>query len=339
MRGNSVRLHQGRFRSDIRKNVFTERIVKYGKRLPRELVEEDSTSEGKTVTEIGKVPVADLILRQYVCWKYNTAEKKQSRRFLNCVEDNFLTQLVSEPTRGGASLDLLVTNREGLVGDVVVGGHLSNCDMTEFSIQGEVRRRVSKTTTVDFRKAGFDLLRMLVERVPREAVLRGKGVQEGWAFFKKEILKAQEQAVPVCCKTNRWGRQPAWLNRELLLGLREKRRVYHFWKKGQALPEEYRDLVKSYREKIRKAKAQLELNLATVVRDNKKCFYKYNNNKRAKENLPPLLDVGGNVATKDEEKAEVLNAFFASVFNRSVIPRVFSPLSWKTGTESRIKPS
>ncbi|KAK4808573.1 hypothetical protein QYF61_009876 [Mycteria americana] len=28
-----------------------------------------------------------------VCWKYNTAERKQSRRFLECVEDNFLTQL------------------------------------------------------------------------------------------------------------------------------------------------------------------------------------------------------------------------------------------------------
>ncbi|XP_069729747.1 uncharacterized protein [Phaenicophaeus curvirostris] len=28
-----------------------------------------------------------------ICWKYNTAEKKQSRRFLECVEDNFLTQL------------------------------------------------------------------------------------------------------------------------------------------------------------------------------------------------------------------------------------------------------
>jgi len=75
-----------------------------------------------------------------ICWKYNTAERKQSRRFLACVEDNFRTQLVSEPTRGGASLDLLFTNREGLVADVVVGGRLglSDHEMIEFSVRGEV---------------------------------------------------------------------------------------------------------------------------------------------------------------------------------------------------------
>ena len=80
--------------------------------------------------------------------------------------------------------------------------------------------------------------------------------------------------------------------------------------------EEYRGLVRSCREEIRKAKAELELRLATVVGYNKKCFYKYINNKEtAKESLHPFLHVRGNIANKDEEKAEVLNAFFASVFN------------------------
>jgi len=37
----------------------------------------------------------------------------------------------------------------------------------------------------------------------------------------------------MCRKMNLWGRQPAWLNMELLLGLGEKRRVYHFWKVGK----------------------------------------------------------------------------------------------------------
>lgn len=60
---------------------------------------------------------------------------------------------------------------------------------------------------------------------------------------------------------------------------------------------------------------------------------------RIKENLHSVMDVKGNVVTKDENQAEVLNAFFALAFISKVnIFQVPILPGWKIVTGSEMKP-
>ncbi|RMC20262.1 hypothetical protein DUI87_01108 [Hirundo rustica rustica] len=72
-----------------------------------------------------------------ICWRSNTAKHKQSMRFLESIDDNFLSQVMEDPTRNGVLLDLKLTNREGLIRDVKVGGSLGSIDheIVEFTIK------------------------------------------------------------------------------------------------------------------------------------------------------------------------------------------------------------
>ncbi|KAJ7427635.1 rna-directed dna polymerase from mobile element jockey-like [Willisornis vidua] len=121
------------------------------------------------------VPMGDFNFPD-VCWIYSTAERKRSGRYLDCVADNFLAQLVNEPTRGGVLLDLLFVNKERLVGIMSVDGHVGHSDhkMLVFSVLGEVTKDVNKTSTLNFQRTDFGLLRTVIWKVLCKAAPKNK---------------------------------------------------------------------------------------------------------------------------------------------------------------------
>ncbi|KFV13637.1 hypothetical protein N340_12895, partial [Tauraco erythrolophus] len=169
--------------------------------------------------------------------------------------------------------------------------------------------------TLGFRKADFGLFRGLLARVQWDEALEGRGAQESWLIFKDHLLQAQERCIPTKRKSGRNTRRPAWMNKELLDQLGHKKKAYRGWKQGQVAWEEYGEIVRVTRDQVRKAKALIELNLARDIKGNKKNFYRYvSDTKKSRKNVGPFRKETGDLATRDMEKAEVLNDVFASVF-------------------------
>ncbi|KAJ7422101.1 hypothetical protein BTVI_15446 [Pitangus sulphuratus] len=68
-----------------------------GYRPPNE-DDEDNELFYEQLADVSKSP-ALVLVRDYnlqdVCWELHKAQKRQSRRFLECMEDNFLLQLIN----------------------------------------------------------------------------------------------------------------------------------------------------------------------------------------------------------------------------------------------------
>lgn len=75
--------------------------------------------------------------------KKNSAGHTHSRSFLQCIRNNFPVHVMEETTKRVVLMDLVLINKEGLVGDVKVGGSLgcSDHEIAEIRNCGEEARQ------------------------------------------------------------------------------------------------------------------------------------------------------------------------------------------------------
>lgn len=87
-------------------------------------------------------------------------------------------------------LYLLLTNREGLGGDVVTNGCLGCSDQETAPDPRGVRQVSIRVQAPCFQRANFRFFRKMVGRISWETVLKSKGAQESHQAFKEDFLQA-----------------------------------------------------------------------------------------------------------------------------------------------------
>ncbi|RMC14369.1 hypothetical protein DUI87_09464 [Hirundo rustica rustica] len=117
---------------------------------------------------------------------------------------------------------------------------------------------------------------------------------------------------------------PAWLNKEHLDKHKQKNEACRGWKQGQVAWEEYREIVQTARNQVRKAKAVIELNMVKDVKIDE----------ASKQEKASISDKRAPISkeTQDMDKAEVLNDFFILVFT-SKCSRHTAPLTGGKGVD------
>ncbi|CAM4513742.1 unnamed protein product [Caretta caretta] len=254
-------------------------------------------------------------------WRTSASNNNRAQIFLDAIADGFLQQVVAEPTRGDAILDLVLVSNEDLIEEMVVGDNLGSSDheLIQFKLNGRINKNKSATRVFDFKRADFQKLRKLVREVDWTEEFMGLKVEEAWDYFKLKLQKLSEACIPR--KGKKFiGRscRPSWMSKHLREVIKKKQKAYREWKKGGISKESYLIEVRICRDKVRQAKSQVELDLAKGIKTNSKRFYSHINRKKTKkEEVGPLKTEDG-VEVKDNlGMAQYLNKYFASVFNKT----------------------
>ncbi|XP_053130019.1 uncharacterized protein LOC128335549 [Hemicordylus capensis] len=170
----------------------------------------------------------------HIDWVNSQSGQNKEVKFLDILNDCALEQLVMEPTREKATLDLILSDTQDLVRDVSVIDPLGNSDHSAIKSSihaGRESPRISNTDILNFRRGSFSKMRSMVKRKLKGKSRRVTSLQSAWSLLKTTILEAQLDCIPKRRKdTTKSRRMPAWLTGTVKEAIKGKKTSFRNWK-------------------------------------------------------------------------------------------------------------
>ena len=247
--------------------------------------------------------------------------------FVECIDDLFLHQVVTKPTRNiqgqkANILDLIITNDISNINNV---HHLaplgsSDHDVLVFETELTLENNEPSQPKFNFFKTDFKAFKTHLSQKDW-SILNDLNTNEAWDKFSNTLKDCFNKFVPKT-KSKTKKTQPFWLNNQCNKAIKKKYLYYKRFMQSKSSYDYNQYIKKRNKAKkvIRESVRNHEKKIVNESKHNSKPFWKYVNNllKRS-TGVANLIKPDNSFTKTDEEKADVLNNFFSSVFTKEDI--------------------
>jgi hypothetical protein len=262
-------------------------------------------------------------------WTTPGSADSKEFKFIEALRNNFLTQLVRQPTRFRGNekpslLDLIITNKEEVVRRITFQSGIGKSDhcLTKVELSREAHQAAITRDFRNFHKGNYNRLRGILDRDWARELNELDTVEDKWNHLLHKYNEAVERCIPLV-KQRKYYKTA--LDPKIRKKIKEKDRLHHEVLRthsNNAL-QKYRRVSNQVRYLTRKAAKNKEKRIAKESKENPKKFWKHVNSRlNRKSAIPDLRKVDGSLTSCDTEKASELGRYFASVFtDESATPR------------------
>ena len=266
-----------------------------------------------------------------LCRKVRTStidERIQANKLLSITDDYFLNQLITEPTRGKNTLDLVFTN---------ITNSLYDCNITKLPLLSDhnvielkmnsvsnkasppVQNNAENTDTqsynqYNFYKADYDEINKELSDTDWTEELANKSVEDQLTKFNEIVLNISAKHTSEKQANNRVYRSKYYKDRRALW--RKRRRVLNK-RPTESREKILRDIDENIKKSHKDEKLHNEHQAIDKISTNSKYFFSYaNKTRKTREKVGPFINKDTKEIISDAlEMAEALQTQFCSVFS------------------------
>ena len=167
-------------------------------------------------------------------------------------------------------------------------------------------------------RGDYDKMRKMLQEVDWEVELQGLDANFMMLFIESKIYTTMEECIPQY-QINNENKDPLWMNNNIMKIIKMKHNAYKRWlltKKGKDY-ERYKRKSNKVKSTLRKHVQTFEKKIAEQLKTNSKKYWKYAHSKlKSNTKVPDLKMENGTYTETEQEKVDILNKFFSSIFTK-----------------------